>query len=95
MTFKVRRCATRPDHVLSHTRVRVPFTLFATCDLAIKCLGVHAIESLDVRVAAKFVKMMKKKAARNKFSNLDSSILILLALLHRMVFASILSFFGI
>ena len=53
------------------------------------CLGVHAIESLDVRVATNFVKVMKMtKAARNKLSNFDSSILILLATLHRMVFAS-------
>ena len=58
-------------------------------DLAIGCLGVHAIESLDVRVATKFVKMMKrKKVERNKSSNFDSSILILLAVLRRMVFAS-------
>ena len=48
---------------------------------------VHAIESLDVRVATNFVKMMRKNA-RNKSSNFDSSFLILLAMLHRMVFAS-------
>ena len=36
-----------------------------------------------------FVKIMKsKKAARNRFSNFDSSIPILVAMLHRMVFAS-------
>ena len=62
----------------------------ATGDLAIVCLGVHAIESLDVRVATNFLKMMKMtKVARNKFSNFDSSIPILLATLYRMVFASI------
>ena len=54
----------------------VAFTLFTTYDLpigdlaigdlAIACLGVHAIESLDVRVATNYVKMMKrKKVARS------------------------------
>ena len=46
-------------------------------DIAIECFGVHAIESLDVRVhvATKFVKMMKrKKVAINRFSNFDTSI---------------------
>ena len=72
----------------------VAFALFTTCDLsigdlAIESLGVHAIESLDVRVATNFVKMMKrKKVARNRFSNVDSSIVILVAALHRMVLAS-------
>ena len=72
----------------------VAFALFTTCDLAtgdlaMECLGVHAIESLDVRVANNFVKIKKrKKVARNKSFNFDSSILILLAVLHRMVFAS-------
>ena len=67
----------------------VAFALFTACDLANGCLGVNAIESLDVRIATKFVKMMKrKKVARNKSSNFDSSIPILLAVLHRMVFAS-------
>ena len=72
----------------------VAFALFTTCDLAIgdlaiESLGVHAIESLDVRVATNLVKMMKrKKVARNRFSNVDSSIVILLATLHRMVLAS-------
>ena len=65
-------------------------TLSATCDLAIGDLGVDAIESLDVRVATNFVKVMKrKKVARNRSSNVDSSIPILLAMLHRMVLASI------
>ena len=69
-------------------------TLSTTCDLAIgdlaiECLGVRAIESPDVRVATIVVKMMKrKKIATSKFSNFDSSILILLEILHRMVFAS-------
>ena len=72
----------------------VAFALFTTCDLAIgdlaiKCLGVHATESLGVRVATNFVKMIKRKqVARSKSSNLDLSIQILLAVLHRMVFAS-------
>ena len=69
----------------------VAFTLSTTGVLAIGDLGVHAIESLGVRVATNFVKMMKmkrKKVARNDSSNFDSSILILLAMLHRMVFAS-------
>ena len=39
----------------------------AICDLAIGSLGVHAIESLDVRVATNSVKMMKRnKVARKK-----------------------------
>ena len=57
-------------------------------DLAIGCLGVHATESLDVRVrAATNFKMMmkKKKIARNKFSNFDSSDQLSLAFLRRMV----------
>ena len=76
----------------------VAFTLSITCDLAIGdlaigdlaigCLGVHAIESLDVRVATDFVKRMRKKVARDKVPNLDLSILILLAVLLQMVFAS-------
>ena len=72
----------------------VAFALFTTCDLAssdlaIGCLGVHAIESLDVCVATNIVKMMKrKKVERSKSSNFDSSVLVLLAVLHRMVFAS-------
>ena len=58
-------------------------------DLALGCLGVRATESLDVRVATNFVKMMKRKrVARNKSSNFDTSIPILLAVLHRMVLAS-------
>ena len=37
------------------------------------CLGVHAIESLDVRVPTNSVKMMKRnKVARSKSSNFDS-----------------------
>ena len=70
---------------------------FTTCDLSIGdlaigdlatgCLGVRAIESLDVRVATNSVKMIRKKFARHKWSNFDTSILILLAVLHRMVFA--------
>ena len=75
-------------------------SLFTICDLAIgdlaignlaiECLGVHAIESLDdVRVATNFVKMMRRKRfARNKVSNLDSTIPILLVVPRRMVFAS-------
>ena len=67
----------------------VAITLFTTGDLAVECLGVHAMESLDVRVATNFLKMMnRKKVARNRFSHFDSSILTLLAMLHRMVFAS-------
>ena len=56
-------------------------------DLATWCLGVRAIESLDVRVATNFVMMKRKKVARNKSCHFDSSILISLAILHRMVFA--------
>ena len=57
--------------------------------MVISPLRVHATESLDVRVATKNVKMMKrKKVARKKFSYVNSSILIVLAMLHRMVFAS-------
>ena len=59
------------------------------------CVLVFTPLSLDVRVATNYVKMMKmKKVARNKSSNFDSSILILLAVVHRMVFSSF-SFFGI
>ena len=78
----------------SFCKESVAFALFTTCDLAIgdlaiESLDVHAIESLDVRVATNFVKTMKrKKVARNRFSNVDSSIVILLAALHRMVLAS-------
>ena len=53
----------------------------ASGDLDIECLGVHAIQCLDVCVASNFVKMKKKKVARKKSSNLDSSIQILLAML--------------
>ena len=61
----------------------------AICDLAIQCFGVDAIESLDVRVhaATNFVTMMRRKMARNRSSNVDSTILISLAILRRMVFA--------
>ena len=72
----------------------VAITLSTTCDLAkgdlaIQCLGVRAIESLDVRVPTNFVEMMKRKeVARNKSSTCDSSTVLLLAMLHRMVFPS-------
>ena len=58
-------------------------------DLAVECLGVDDIESLDVhvRVATNFVKMMMKKIARNKFCNFDSTNLFSLAFFRRMVFA--------
>ena len=62
-------------------------TLSTNCDLAIECLGVRAIESLDVRVATIVVKMMKRKVATNRLCNLGSAIAGLLAMLHRMVFA--------
>ena len=43
-------------------------TLSTTCDLAIECLGVRAIEGLDVRVATIVVRMMKrKKVATRRF----------------------------
>ena len=64
-------------------------------DLAIECFAVHAIQSLDVRVlvVTNFAKMIKrKKIARNGSSTFDSSILISLAILHRMVFALISHF---
>ena len=67
-------------------------------DLAVEVFGVHAIESLDVRVhvATDFVKMMKRtKVVRNRSSNSDSTILISLAICRRMVFAVFFSFFGI
>ena len=89
-------------HPPSHTRKSLLLaceTLLKICeitigdlaigDLANGCLGVDAIESLDVRVATNFVKMMRrKKIARNRSSNFDSSILILRAMLRRMVLAS-------
>ena len=56
--------------------------------LAIRCLGVHAIESLGVDVATNVVRMMKRKFATSRFSNLGSAIPGLLAKLHRMVFDS-------
>ena len=62
----------------------------AICDLAIECFGVNDIESLDVRVraATNFVTMMKRrKMARNRSSNVDSSIIISLAILRRIVFS--------
>ena len=36
----------------------------AICDLAIRCLGVLVIDSLDVRVAINYVKMMMRKKLR-------------------------------
>ena len=57
-----------------------------------ECVGVHAIESFDVRVdvATNFVKMMKrKKIARNEPYNFDSTSPISLAILRRLVFALI------
>ena len=60
----------------------VAITLSTNCDLAIECPGVHAIGSIDVRVATNFVTMMKRR-----FSNLDSAIPGLLAMLRRVVFA--------
>ena len=55
----------------------------AICDLVVECVGVHAIQSLDVRVhvATNFVKMKRKKFARNKSSNFDSTFRISLAVL--------------
>ena len=47
----------------------------------------RAIERLDVRVANIVVRMMKRKVATSRFSNLGSAIPGLLAMLHRMVFA--------
>ena len=50
-------------------------------DLAIDCLaiGVHVLDSLEVRAATYFVKMMKKKKiVRNRFSSFGLTILILL-----------------
>ena len=50
-------------------RGRAKSTLITTCDLAvgdfaIECLGVHATENLDVRVATIFVKVMKGRRLR-------------------------------
>ena len=42
-------------------------------DLDIECLGVHATESLDVRVATNIVKMKRKKFARNMSSKSNSA----------------------
>ena len=39
----------------------VAITLSTNCDLAIECLGVRAIESLDVLVATIVVMIMKRK----------------------------------
>ena len=73
-------------------KASVAITLSTTCDLAIgdlatECLGVRAIESLDVRVATIVVKMMKRTFATSRLSNFNSSTPILFAMLHRMVFA--------
>ena len=47
------------------------------------------LESPDVRGATIVMRMMKRnKVATRKFSNLDSSILILVEILHRMFFAT-------
>ena len=58
-------------------------------DHAVGCLGVFMpLKVLMFVFATNIVKMMKrKKVARNRSSNFDSSILILLAMLHRMVSA--------
>ena len=53
-------------------------------DLAIDCLaiGVNVLESLEVRAATYFVRMMKRtRFVRNRFSSFGSTILILLAVL--------------
>ena len=50
----------------------VAITLSTNCDLAIECLGVRAIESLDSRVATIVLRMMKRKVATSRFSNFDS-----------------------
>ena len=73
----------------------VAITLSTTGDVAIgdRAIGDLTIESLDVRVAIIVVKMMSKMVATSGFSNVDSSILILVAILHRMVLCLILSFF--
>ena len=67
-------------------RSSVAITLSTNCDLAIECLGVRAFESLDVHVATIVVKIMKRKVATSRFSNIVSAIPGLLAMLHRMVF---------
>ena len=64
----------------------VAITLSTTCDLAIECL-VRAIESLGVRVVTNVVRMMKRKVATSRFFNFGSAIPVLLAMLHRVVFA--------
>ena len=64
----------------------VAIALSTNCDLAIECLGFRAI---DVRVATIVVKMIKRKVATNRFSNFDSAIPGLPAMLHRMVFAAL------
>ena len=66
---------------------RVCSRLSTNCDPAIECLGVRAIESLDVRVATILVRMMKRKVATCRFSSLGSAFPGLLVMLHRMVFA--------
>ena len=69
---------------LAKSLLAITLSSLAIGDLAIECLGVRAIdESLDVRVATIVARKMKKKVATSRFSNLDSSILILLAMLHR------------
>ena len=65
----------------------VAFTLSTNCDLTMECLGVRAIECLGLRVATIVLKMMNRKFATSRFSNLGCAIPSLLAMFHRMVFA--------
>ena len=65
----------------------VAIILSTNCDLAIECLGVRASERLGVPVATIVVRMMKRKVATSRFSNFGSATQVLLAMLHRMVFA--------
>ena len=58
----------RADYLRSIAR-----RIAACVDSAIGCLGVRAIESLDVRVANIVMKMMKKFVT-SRFSNLGSAI---------------------
>ena len=58
------------------------------CDLP-ECLanGVNVLESIEIRAATYFVKMMeRKKIVRNRFSSFGSTILILLVVLRQTVF---------
>ena len=74
----------KKSHSHSLTICDLTIGALAIGDLAIECLaiGVHVLDSLEVRAATNFVKMMKRKRiVRNRFSCFGFTILILLVVL--------------